>query len=57
MAFVKNLAKGGLFGLTGLAATGAFDHKKKDKPQQSLVTGDYPGSSPTPSLLNSKSGY
>jgi hypothetical protein len=54
MAFVKNLAKGGLFGLTGLAATGAFDHKKKDKPQQSLVTGDYPTSSP--SLLNSKNG-
>lgn len=58
MAFVKNLAKGGLFGLAGLAGSGAFNKNKKDKPQQSLATGDY--NSPTqgsPSLINSRSIY
>jgi len=53
MAFVKNLAKGGLFGLAGLAASG--DKKKPTPTSPSLVTGDYPTS--TPSLINSKSIY
>jgi hypothetical protein len=52
MAFVKNLAKGGLFGLSGLAATGAFDGNKKPKPQPTLLTQGQP--QPSPSLINSK---
>lgn len=39
MGFVPKLAKAGLFGLTGLAATGAFNkNKNKDKPNPSLMT-------------------
>lgn len=47
MSFMKPLAKTGLFGLGGLAASGAFDKDKKPKP--SLVTGNYPA----PSLVSS----
>lgn len=57
MAFIKNLAKGGMFGLSGLAATGAFKDKKKDKPSPSLVTGDYNTNTGGPSLINQKSIY
>lgn len=57
MGFVKNLAKGGLFGLGGLAASGAFKDKKKDKPKPSLTTGDYNSSAPSSSLVNQKSIY
>lgn len=52
MAFVKNLAKGGLFGLGGLAASGAF--KKDKKPKPPLITGDYPS---PPSLVNKSTIY
>jgi hypothetical protein len=50
MGFVKQAAKGGLFGLAGLAASGAFKHKKnnEDKPQPSLITQP----APQPSLVN-----
>lgn len=54
MGFVRKAAKYGLFGLTGLAATGAFSKDKKPKPQASLMTQGQPE---TPSLLNSKTIY
>jgi hypothetical protein len=56
MAFVKNLAKSGMFGLAGLA--GSAGSKKKDKPQGSLATGDYnTNTGSNSSLVNDKSLY
>jgi len=54
MAFAKPLAKAGMFGLGGLAATGAFKDKKKDKPKPTSATLMTEGfsSSPTPSLIS-----
>jgi hypothetical protein len=54
MSFMKPLAKSGLFGLAGLAAT---SDKKKDKPMRSsLIAEDTTGRS-VPSLINSRSIY
>lgn len=53
MGFVKNLAKGGFFGLGGLAATGAFKGKKPASPQPSLLT----QGQPSPSLINKPTVY
>lgn len=55
MSFVKNLAKGGLFGLAGLAASAGS--KNKDKPKPSLATGDYNSQASPPSMINSRSIY
>ena len=60
MSFVKSLAKGGLFGLAGLAASGAFNKHKNKKPEPSLIAQDTTGTSrPTinPSLINKSSLY
>lgn len=54
MSFVQNLAKGGLFGLGGLAATGALKGKK---PAPTLATTTTGGSTIDPSLINRKTVY
>lgn len=54
MGFVKKLAQGGLFGLGGLAASGAFKDKKKPNP--SLISGDSSAIS-RPSLISRNGEY
>jgi hypothetical protein len=56
MAFAKPLAKTGLFGLAGLAASGAFKKNKNKNPatqtNPSLIARSTAGVT-TPSLMNS----
>lgn len=55
MSFVGKLAKGGLFGLGGMAAHAIL--KKDKKPTPSLVASSRDTSTIDPSLINRKSIY
>lgn len=55
MAFIKDAARGGLFGLAGSLIAGK---EKKDRPKPSLTSGDWNSSdNRSSSLLNQKHIY